>query len=119
MFLWDCMAPRWIATIAAGDQYHCHHSTYPGCLLMVAASHSSTGPFEHVGVVEAGSSDGHIGDTNVFKDEDGSDYVIYDDTGSNIRPVIRLNTSCRGANVAKESENKLFSIRDRFLYQYI
>ena len=65
--------------------YHYYYPINPGRLLMVALSDSPTGPFEHVGVVEAGSTNGHVGDMNVFKDEDGSAYVIYDDTGFNIR----------------------------------
>jgi hypothetical protein len=52
---------------------------------MVAISDSPIGPFKHVGVVDAGSSNRHVGDMNVFKDTDGSAYVIYDDTGFDIR----------------------------------
>ncbi len=64
--------------------YHYYYPIYPGCLLMVAQADSPTGPFEHVAVVEAGSSNGHVGDMNVFKDKDGNGYVIYDNTGFDI-----------------------------------
>ena len=65
--------------------YHYYYPIYPGAMLMVATSDSPTGPFVHQGVVEAGSPNGHVGDLNVFKDTDGKGYVIYDDTGFNIR----------------------------------
>ena len=65
--------------------YHYYYPIYPGCLLMVATSDSPLGPFVHQGVVEAGSPNGHVGDLNVFKDKNGDGYVIYDDTGFDIR----------------------------------
>lgn len=65
--------------------YHYYYPIYPGCLLMVATSDSPKGPFVHQGVVEAGSPNGHVGDLNVFKDKDGTGYVIYDDTGFDVR----------------------------------
>lgn len=64
--------------------YHYYYPIYPGCLLMVATSDSPTGPFENHQVVEAGSSNGHVGDMNVFKDTEGNGYVIYDNTGFDI-----------------------------------
>ena len=65
--------------------YHYYYPIYPGAMLMVATSDSPLGPFVHQGVVEAGSPNGHVGDLNVFKDTKGNGYVIYDDTGFNIR----------------------------------
>ncbi len=65
--------------------YHYYYPIYPGCLLLVATSDSPLGPFKHEGIVEAGSPNGHVGDLNVFKDKNGKGYVIYDDTGFNLR----------------------------------
>ena len=65
--------------------YHYYYPIYPGCLLMVATSDSPLGPFEGHKVVEAGSPNGHVGDMNVFRDKDGTGYVIYDDTSFDIR----------------------------------
>ena len=66
--------------------YFYYYPIYPGCLLMVATSDTPIGPFELVGPVEAGSFCGHVGDMNVFKDEQtGHAYVLYDDTGFDIR----------------------------------
>ncbi len=64
--------------------YHYYYPIYPGCLLMVAVSDSPTGPFEHLSVVEAGSFNGHVGDLNVIKDQQGNGFVYYDDTGFDI-----------------------------------
>ena len=65
--------------------YHYYYPIYPGCLLMVATSDSPLGPFTDHKVVEAGSPNGHVGDMNVFRDKDGTGYVIYDDTSFDIR----------------------------------
>jgi hypothetical protein len=58
---------------------------YPGCFLMVLTSGNPTGPFVKHSVVEVGSINGHLGDLNVFKDDHGRAYLIYDDTSFNIR----------------------------------
>ena len=65
--------------------YHYYYPIYPGCLLMSATSDSPLGPFENHQVVEAGSPNGHVGDMNVFRDVDGTGYVMYDDTSFDIR----------------------------------
>ena len=65
--------------------YHYYYPIYPGCLLMVATSDSPLGPFENHKVVEAGSPNGHVGDMNVFRDIDGTGYVMYDDTSFDVR----------------------------------
>lgn len=58
---------------------------YPGCLLLVATADNPLGPFVLHGAVETGSVSGHVGDSNIFKDQDGNGYIIYDDCSFNIR----------------------------------
>ncbi len=58
---------------------------YPGCLMLVATSSNPTGPFELHGAIETGSLSGHVGDMNVFVDDDDQAYLIYDDCCFDIR----------------------------------
>ena len=62
-----------------------YYMIYPGCLLMAATSDLPTGPFVLAGVIESGSFNGHVGDMNIFNDQEGRGYVIYDDTGFDLR----------------------------------
>jgi len=58
---------------------------YPNVPLMVAVSDSPTGPFEILGIRETGGPTGHGQDMNLFKDDDGCAYLIYDDGTRSIR----------------------------------
>lgn len=63
---------------------------YPGTFLMVAIADDPLGPFRILGPRELGSSSGHGADCNVFKDADGTAYLIYDDGLRSLR-VERLS----------------------------
>jgi hypothetical protein len=63
---------------------------YPGTFLMVAVADSPLGPFRLLGPRELGSCSGHGADCNVFKDADGTAYLVYDDGWRNLR-VERLS----------------------------
>lgn len=76
--------------------YFYYYPIYPGALLMVAEADDPLGPFRILGPVEAGSVCGHVGDTNVFLDPDGQAYVLYDDTGFDVR-IDRLTDDFRAS----------------------
>lgn len=61
------------------------HPKHPAAFLMVALSDTPEGPFELVGPRETGGPWGNGADMNVFKDDDGKAYVLYDDGQFNVR----------------------------------
>jgi beta-galactosidase len=58
---------------------------YPGVILMVATSDTPTGPFELLGPRETGGPFGFGQDMNLFKDDDGTAYLVYDDGNRDLR----------------------------------
>ena len=58
---------------------------YPASLLTVAVSASPVGPFEILGPQQSGGPYGLAQDMNLFKDDDGRGYVLYDDGTRDIR----------------------------------
>ena len=58
---------------------------YPASFLMVAVSDSPVGPFEILGPSKTGGPFAMGQDMNLFKDDDGKAYVIYDDGTRDLR----------------------------------
>ena len=58
---------------------------YPDVMMTVATSKSPTGPFTIVGLRETGEPHGYAQDCGLFKDDDGKDYLVYDDGFRNLR----------------------------------
>jgi hypothetical protein len=61
------------------------HPKHPAAFLMVAVSDTPEGPFELLGPRQTGGPWGNGGDVNVFQDDDGVAYVLYDDGEFNMR----------------------------------
>jgi hypothetical protein len=75
--------------------------TYPGTLLMVAVSDRPEGPFRLVGPRQTSGPSGFGQDLNLFADDDGVAYLVYDDGTRNIR-IDRLTDdylACGGPTV--------------------
>lgn len=62
-----------------------YYINYPAVLLMVADADKPTGPFTIRGPRETGGPYGFGQDMNLFKDDDGTGYLIYDDGTRDIR----------------------------------
>ena len=62
-----------------------YHPKHPAALLMVAVADCPEGPFELLGPRETGGPWGMGADTNVFKDANGTAYVLYDDGRFDVR----------------------------------
>jgi len=62
-----------------------YYINYPAVLLMVADADKPTGPFTIRGPRETGGPYGFGQDMNLFKDDDGTAYLVYDDGTRDIR----------------------------------
>jgi beta-xylosidase len=58
---------------------------YPDVFATVAVADKPTGPFEILGQRKTAAPDGYAQDLNVFKDDNGKAYLLYDDGRRNIR----------------------------------
>ena len=108
------------------DQYvmwwHCDGRTptntadYGKARAGVAVSDSPAGPFKFVGSYLLASDPdrtdhgfdsegGHVRDMNVFKDDDGTAYVLYSSEGNEVMYIARLNDSYTG--LAKDNEDMI------------
>jgi hypothetical protein len=58
---------------------------YPDVMATVAVADKPTGPFKLLGKRKTAAPNGYAQDLNVFKDEDGKAYLVYDDGRRNIR----------------------------------
>ena len=70
---------------------------------MLASDYDNHG-FDSVG--------GHVRDMNVFKDDDGTGYVMYSSEGNAVMYIAKMNDSYTG--LAKPAEEMVLG---RFLYQ--
>jgi len=59
--------------------YHYFCPVYPAALLIASTSDRPTGPFEHTKIIKSVSTLKDAGDLSLFKDEDGTGYLIYAD----------------------------------------
>lgn len=85
----------------------------------VAVADNPAGPFKFVGAYLLASDPdrtnhgfdsqgGHVRDMNVFKDDDGTAYVLYSSEGNEVMYIARLNDSYTG--LAKDTEDMILGV---------